>query len=86
MADSPKQKRRRAKSKSKADVEARLQRSRQSARECRARKKMRYKTLEDMIASKESENLALREELENVNVYNFPNSTGTVNKDRCQNT
>lgn len=48
------------------DVEARLQRSRQSARECRARKKMRYKSLEDMIASKESENLKLRQELEEV--------------------
>ena len=48
------------------DVEARLQRSRQSARECRARKKMRYKSLEDMIASKESENLRLRQELEEV--------------------
>jgi len=65
MSESPKQKRRRAKGKSKADVEARLQRSRQSARECRARKKMRYKTLEDMISNKEAENLQLRKELEN---------------------
>ena len=67
MADSPKQKKRRGRRPSKmVDVEARLQRSRQSARECRARKKMRYKSLEDMIASKESENLRLRQELEEV--------------------
>ena len=66
MADSPKQKRRRTKKQSKADVEARLQRSRQSARECRARKKMRYKILEDMVASKETENLKMRKELQSV--------------------
>eukprot|EP00795_Rhopilema_esculentum_P008076 gene8076-13992_t len=64
MADSPKPKRKRGKKQTQVDVEARLQRSRQSARECRARKKMRYKSLEDMIANKEAENLKLRKELE----------------------
>eukprot|EP00794_Sanderia_malayensis_P011809 gene11809-13033_t len=65
MADSPPQKKRRGrKPSSKIDVEARLQKSRQSARECRARKKMRYKSLEDIIAHKEAENLKLRDELE----------------------
>ena len=51
---------------SKIDLEAKLERSRQSARECRARKKLRYKYLEDMIADKESCVCKLREELEMV--------------------
>lgn len=51
---------------SKIDLEAKLERSRQSARECRARKKLRYKYLEDMIADKESYVCKLREELEMV--------------------
>ncbi len=67
MADSPPPKKKRGrKPTAKVDVEARLQRSRQSARECRARKKMRYKSLEDIIANKEAENLKLRDELEDV--------------------
>ena len=66
MADSPPQKKRRGRRPTKVDVEARLQRSRQSARECRARKKMRYKSLEDIVATKEAENLKLREDLEKV--------------------
>lgn len=49
---------------SKIDLEAKLERSRQSARECRARKKLRYKCLEDMIADKESYVYKLRDELE----------------------
>lgn len=49
---------------SKIDLEAKLERSRQSARECRARKKLRYKYLEDMIADKETYVYKLREELE----------------------
>lgn len=49
---------------SKIDLEAKLERSRQSARECRARKKLRYKSLEDMIADKETYVYKLREELE----------------------
>lgn len=51
---------------SKIDLEAKLERSRQSARECRARKKLRYKYLEDMIADKETYVYKLREELEMV--------------------
>ena len=51
---------------SKIDLEAKLERSRQSARECRARKKLRYKCLEDMIADKESYVYKLRDELEMV--------------------
>jgi len=42
---------------------ARLERSRQSARECRARKKLRYQYLDDMIAERENANEKLRNEI-----------------------
>ena len=45
------------------DSRVKLERSRQSARECRARKKLRYQYLDDMIAEREKANDALREEL-----------------------
>merc|ERR1711874_205280 len=40
-----------------------LEKSRQSARECRARKKLRYQYLDDMIAEREKANDRLRDEL-----------------------
>jgi len=40
-----------------------LEKSRQSARECRARKKLRYQYLDDMIAERERANDVLRDEL-----------------------
>eukprot|EP00091_Calanus_sinicus_P023194 TRINITY_DN7715_c0_g1_i1.p1 TRINITY_DN7715_c0_g1~~TRINITY_DN7715_c0_g1_i1.p1 ORF type:complete len:150 (-),score=32.53 TRINITY_DN7715_c0_g1_i1:228-677(-) len=40
-----------------------LEKSRQSARECRARKKLRYQYLDDMIAEREKANDTLRDEL-----------------------
>jgi len=40
-----------------------LEKSRQSARECRARKKLRYQYLDDMISEREKANLILRDEL-----------------------
>lgn len=43
---------------------AKLEKSRQSARECRARKKLRYQYLDDMIAERERANLYLKEELQ----------------------
>ena len=46
------------------DVRAKLERSRQSARECRARKKLRYQYLEDLVANREKAVFALRDELE----------------------
>lgn len=43
-----------------------LERSRQSARECRARKKLRYQYLEELVTDREKAVLALRKELEKV--------------------
>jgi len=40
-----------------------LEKSRQSAKECRARKKMRYQYLDDMIAEREKANDQLRDEM-----------------------
>jgi len=45
------------------DMKTKLERSRQSARECRARKKLRYQYLDDLILEREKANEALREEL-----------------------
>lgn len=44
------------------------ERSRQSARECRARKKLRYQYLEELVADREKAVLSLRAELEKVKV------------------
>lgn len=44
------------------------ERSRQSARECRARKKLRYQYLEELVADREKAVLSLRLELERVNI------------------
>ncbi|KAH8408156.1 hypothetical protein KR222_002965, partial [Zaprionus bogoriensis] len=48
----------------KVDIKAKLERSRQSARECRARKKLRYQYLEELVADREKAVIALRAELE----------------------
>jgi len=45
-------------------VHVKLEKSRQSARECRARKKLRYQYLDDMISEREKANMVLREELQ----------------------
>lgn len=55
----------------KIDLKAKLERSRQSARECRARKKLRYQYLEELVSSKERAICALREELEMVSTKNL---------------
>ncbi|XP_059177144.1 mucin-5AC-like isoform X2 [Physella acuta] len=49
---------------SKIDERAKLERSRQSARECRARKKLRYQYLEELVLNREKAVFALRDELE----------------------
>ncbi|XP_068143502.1 REPTOR-binding partner isoform X2 [Drosophila tropicalis] len=48
------------------DMKAKLERSRQSARECRARKKLRYQYLEELVADREKAIIALRDELDRV--------------------
>ncbi|KAK5644879.1 hypothetical protein RI129_006179 [Pyrocoelia pectoralis] len=52
------------KSAEKVDMKAKLERSRQSARECRARKKLRYQYLEELVADREKAVLVLKKELE----------------------
>ncbi|KAK7092191.1 uncharacterized protein [Littorina saxatilis] len=49
---------------SKIDQRAKLERSRQSARECRARKKLRYQYLEELVSSREKAVFSLRDELQ----------------------
>lgn len=55
----------------KLDIKMKLERSRQSARECRARKKLRYQYLEDLVVKRENANLALKAEIEEVSVICF---------------
>ena len=47
----------------KTDMKSKLERSRQSARECRARKKLRYQYLDDLILEREKANMVLLREL-----------------------
>ena len=53
------------------DVKAKLERSRQSARECRARKKLRYQYLEELVSSREKAIFSLRRELEMVSLLSI---------------
>merc|ERR1712107_626511 len=48
---------------SRTDMKTKLERSRQSARECRARKKLRYQYLDDLLLEREKANIELRDEL-----------------------
>lgn len=48
----------------KLDMKSKLEKSRQSARECRARKKLRYQYLEELVSAREKAISSLREELE----------------------
>jgi hypothetical protein len=45
-------------------MKQKLERSRQSARECRARKKLRYQYLEELVAEREKAVVQLRCEME----------------------
>ncbi|CAH1722256.1 unnamed protein product [Aphis gossypii] len=57
------------KSSDKVDIRAKLERSRQSARECRARKKLRYQYLEELVTDREKAVISLRQELDKVYYY-----------------
>lgn len=48
-----------------------LERSRQSARECRARKKLRYQYLEELVTDREKAVVSLRHELDKVFILFF---------------
>jgi len=53
----------------KVDIRAKLERSRQSARECRARKKLRYQYLEELISETERSIYALRREMDMLRIW-----------------
>lgn len=55
----------------KLDARSKLEKSRQSARECRARKKLRYQYLEDLVCNREKAVVKLREELATVSSICF---------------
>ncbi|XP_068899316.1 REPTOR-binding partner isoform X3 [Tenebrio molitor] len=75
------------KSGDKVDMKAKLgplyfvERSRQSARECRARKKLRYQYLEELVADREKAVFALRKELEKFQVWAKEIDEGRVPED-----
>lgn len=62
---------RRGRRPSKLDTKVKLERSQQSARECRARKKLRYQYLEELVTSRERAIHVLREELEMVRILSL---------------
>lgn len=51
------------KTRTKLDAKSKLEKSRQSGRECRARKKLRYQYLEDLVCNRDKAVIKLREEL-----------------------
>lgn len=62
----------------KQDMKAKLERSRQSARECRARKKLRYQYLEELVADRERSVLTLRKELDKYYKWNVELDQGLI--------
>lgn len=63
----------------KLDTKSKLEKSRQSARECRARKKLRYQYLEDLVSNREKAVVKLREELSMFCDMSKHIDTGTLN-------
>jgi len=68
----------------KVDIKMKLERSRQSARECRARKKLRYQYLEEIISETEKAILALRRELEMLKVWSGEMDQGVLPENLIQ--
>jgi len=62
----------------KLDAKSKLEKSRQSARECRARKKLRYQYLEDLVCNREKAVVKLREELSVFQAYSKKIDDGTL--------
>jgi len=69
---------RRGRKPAKYDSKLKLERSQQSARECRARKKLRYQYLEELVASREKAIIVLRKELDAVCVLTYLKLSGTA--------
>lgn len=68
----------------KVDIKAKLERSRQSARECRARKKLRYQYLEEVISETEKAILALRRELDTLKIWSKEMDEGRLPENLVQ--
>jgi hypothetical protein len=72
---------RRGRKPAKYDNKVRLERSQQSARECRARKKLRYQYLEELVANREKAIILLRKELDVYKKYCRDMDEGVVPKE-----
>ncbi|KAF6215963.1 hypothetical protein GE061_000300 [Apolygus lucorum] len=61
-----------------ATTAAKLERSRQSARECRARKKLRYQYLEELVTEREKAVILLRKELDKYRLWSKELDEGKI--------
>lgn len=70
-----------SKKNAKLDPKSKLEKSRQSARECRARKKLRYQYLEDLVCNREKAVIKLREELSMFGDLSKQMDLGSISED-----